>query len=421
MAVLAFGVHHRSTPLDLLEDLSLSVEEQPKVLGRLTDSVDVREAVVLSTCHRVEVYADVVRFHDAVQHVRDVVCEAARRSAADVSPYIETWFDDAAAAHLFAVAGGLDSLVVGESEILAQVKQAAQMAEAEGTLGRSLRPLFRHALEAAKRVRTETGIARSTASVASAAVALVRESAPFAGQPVGIVGAGQAAASAARALRSAGASELVVVNRDEAAGLSLAAVHGARRVSFEHLGEVLGDVAVLICSTAATRPILTPGLVATAMSRRGGRPLTLVDIALPRDVHPDVAAVPGVRVVNLDDIRARAAAGLEQRYGEVARGEEIVNDEVERWRLARLMRSGDPVVRALRDQAEAVAVAELARRRGRLARLGDADRAEVEALIRAVVRKLLHHPTAALRAHAADPDYAALVDAAAVLFDLDLE
>ena len=157
------------------------------------------------------------------------------------------------------------------------------------------------------------------------------------------------------------------------------------------------------------------------MSNRAGRPLTLVDIALPRDVHPEVATVPGVRVVGLDDIRARAQAGLDQRRGEVTRGAQIVSEEVERWRMARVMRGGDPVVKALRSQAEAIAAAELSRRRGKLSRLDDADRAEVEMLVRAVVRKLIHNPTAALRTHAAEPDYAALVDATAVLFDLEIE
>ena len=157
------------------------------------------------------------------------------------------------------------------------------------------------------------------------------------------------------------------------------------------------------------------------MAQRDGEPLTLVDIALPRDVHPDVTLIPGVRIIGLDDVRARAAEGLEQRRAEMTRGGEIVADEVERWRLARAVRGVDPAVRALRSQAEAVAAAEIARRDSRLARLGDDERAEVEALVRAVVRKLLHNPTAALRAHAADPDAAALVEAAAVLFDLDLE
>src|SRR5437870_4889273 len=239
MSVLAFGILHRNTPLELLEDLAIAPDDLPKVLARLTDAGDIREAVVLSTCQRVEVYADVARFHDAVQHVRQVVCDFSNRSTSEVGAYLNTWFDDDAAGHLFSVGAGLDSFVVGESEILAQVKQAASTAESEGTLGRSLRPLFRHALEAAKRVRTETGIARSTASVASAALHLVRENTSFAGQPVAVVGAGQAAASAARALVSAGASEVIVVNRDETTGGALAAAFGGRRLGLDELPNVL--------------------------------------------------------------------------------------------------------------------------------------------------------------------------------------
>ena len=419
MAVLGVGIHHRSASLDLLEDLSLGREDLPKALARLTDSVDIREAVMLSTCHRIEVYADVARFHDAVHYVRDVLCEFSGRPPADVAAHLATWYDDAAADHLFSVAAGLDSLVVGESEILAQVKRAAETAESEGTLGRSLRPLFRHALEAAKRVRTETDIGRSAASVASAAVALVREVTRLEGQPVAVVGAGQAASSAARALLQAGASDVSVVNRTDEPGTALAAAIGGRHLDLARLPDALRQAAVVVCSTASTRPVVTPVLVAAAMARRGGRPLVLVDIALPRDVHPDVLLIPGVSVLGLDDVRARASEGLEQRRAEVARRRGIVAEEVERWRLARAVRGIEPTLRALRSQAEAVADAELARGRGRLAGLEQAERAEVEALVRGLVRKLLHAPTAALRSHAADPDVAALVDAAAVLFGLD--
>lgn len=421
MSVLVAGLHHRSAPLDLLEDLAVPRADHGKLLTRLTDSADVREAVALCTCHRVEVYAEAARFHDAVEHIRDVLSEFGGRSAADVSAYLNVWYDDAAAAHLFSVASGLDSLVVGESEIQAQVKVAAHTAEGEGSLGRSLRPLFRHAMQAAKRVRTETGVARHTASVASAAVALVREVATVTDQPVAVLGAGQAAESAARALLAAGASEVVVVNRNVETGEALAESVGGRRVGFDSLLEVLTEAAVVICSTAAPRPLLTPAVVAPAMVRRNGAPLAFVDIALPRDVHPDVAAIPGVHVVGLDDVRRRATQGMDARRGELSRGAEIVAEEVERWQMARAMRAADPAVKALRAQAEAIAEAELVRRYGRLRGLSPQDRAEVEALVRAVVRKLMHAPTTALRTHAVDPDAAALASAAAVLFDLEIE
>ena len=421
MSILVVGVHHRSAPLEVLEDLAVAPIDLPKMLARITDSSEVREAVLLSTCQRIEVYADVSRFHTALEHVLEVVCESGNRTLHDVAPYFSTWYDDGAADHLFSVAAGIDSLVVGESEILAQVKQAAEAAESEGTLGRSLRPLFRHALEAAKRVRSETGISHGAASVASAAVALVREVSSFEGSPVAVVGAGRAATSAAKALMSAGASELVVVNRTATAGQTLAAREGGRWVAFESLASVLREAAVVICSTAATRPILTPGLIASAMAGREGRPLALIDIALPRDVHPDVASIPGVTVVGLDDVRARAAATTDRRHAEVLRGTKIVGEEVERWRLALAMRGVDPAVKALRSQAEAIAATEFERRAGRLSDLSAGELAEVEALVRAVVRKLVHSPTAALRTHAADPDSAALVEAAAILFDLEID
>ena len=421
MAVLGVGVHHRSVPLDLLEDLVVTTEQLPKMLARLTDPLEVREAVVLSTCQRIEVYADVARFHDTVQHVRDVLCEFSQRSSSEVDAYLSTWYDDGAAGHLFSVAAGLDSVVVGESEILAQVKHAAGWAESEGTLGRSLRPLFRHALEAAKRVRTETGIARRAASVASAAVALVEDIAPVTDRTVAVLGSGQAALSAARALRAAGAAEIVVVNRNAEAGETLAARVAGRRLPWEQLGDVLREASVVICSTAAPSPVVTPALVASAMAARAGQPLALIDIALPRDVHPDVAHVPGVTVVGLDDLRNHAAEGMDQRRAEVVRGSEIVREEVERWRLARAVRGVDPAVRALRAQVEALADAEVERRLARMRSLDPGEREEVEALVRAVVRKLLHAPTAALRTHAADPDSAALVEAAAILFDLEIE
>jgi glutamyl-tRNA reductase len=421
MAILAAGIHHRSAPLELLEDVAISPSELHKVLMRLTDSVDVREAVVVSTCQRVEVYADVARFHDGIHHVRDVLCETSQHTVADIGGYLNTWYEDAAASHLFWLAAGLDSIVVGESEILGQVKSAANAASSEGTLGRSLRLLFRHAVEAAKRVRTETGISRNTASVASAAVALVKEVVSLEGQSVAVIGAGQAATNAALALLSAGAQDVIVVNRSPEAGDALAATVGGRRVGMDDLTQVLREVTVAICSTAAIQPVLTPGLVAEAMVQRDGRPLALVDIALPRDVHPDVSAVPGVTIVGLTDVRDRAYRGMEHRYAEMRRGSQIVAEEVDRWRLARAARAADPTVKALRAQAEGIADGELDRRSAWLEHLSPKDRSEVEALVRGLTRKLLHAPTVALRENAADPHAADLADAAAVLFDLEIE
>jgi glutamyl-tRNA reductase len=414
--VIVVGLNHRNVPLDLLERMTVPAERLPKALHDLVSREHVTEAVVLSTCNRTEIYAAAEKYHGAMADVRNSLSEVTHVAPEAFADHLYAYHDTAAVAHLFSVAAGLDSAVIGESEILGQVRQAWEAATAEGAAGAGLHMLFRHALEVGKRARTETGIGRSMTSVSSAAVALAAERlGDLTGKRVLVLGAGDMGEGMAVSLAAAGVAEVLVANRTPERAHELAERVGGRAVPLFDLPRVLADVDVLLTSTGATSVMVEHGDVEEVVRERAGREILIIDVAVPRDVDPAAADLPGVTLLDMDDLRAFADAGLAERRREAAKARDLVDEEVGRYREASTARQVAPVVTALRDHAETVRLAEV-ERLGR--KLSDDERAALDALSKGLVAKLLHEPTVRLKDAAGTVRGERLADALRELFDL---
>jgi glutamyl-tRNA reductase len=414
MSILVVGVNHRSAPLGMLEQLTLDAPSVVKTVNGLVDLDSVREAVVLSTCNRTEIYVVAERFHRAYDDVRELLCARALVDLDTLTTHSYSAFDDAAVSHLFSVACGLDSVVLGETEILGQVRAAWDLARAEGGARSTLNLLFRHALEVGKLARTETAIAQGTASVSHAAVEMAREAlGSLDGRSIAVVGAGSMGEGIAVALHAAGDVDVTVVNRSIERGQQVADRIGGRVVGFDQLGAVMSAADVVLTCTGANEPVITAEAVEP---RDADRPLVFIDIAVPRDVAAEVAALGGITVLDLDDLKAWADRGLEQRVAEVAAVQAIVRGAVDRYALDASAMQAAPLVSALRGRFEEIRSAEVARHEGRL----DADALEmIDAVTRQLVAKLLHEPSVRLRNEAGSPSGARIAAAVVDLFDLD--
>ncbi len=418
MSILVIGVNHRTGPIDLLERVSLSGDALAKAVTGLVSRTNIREAAVLSTCNRTEVYAVAERFHGAYADIRDFFCELGGLQPDDLHPHLYSQHDDAAVAHLFEVAAGLESAVLGESEILGQVRGAWETAQAEGGAKATLNLLFRHAVETGKRARTETSIGRHTASVSHAAVEMANDLlGSLAGKRVLVVGAGEMGEGVAVALVGAGATDIVVTNRTEARAMQLAQRVGGAIVPFAELGEALATADVLLTCTGAGSVLIDHDLVASARGNVS-RPLLVVDIAVPRDVAADVVHAGNVTLLNLDHLRDWAARGLAARAAEADRVRVIVGEEVERFGQEATARQAAPLVAQLHEKAEAVRQAELERFAARLAALEPGQREAVEGLTRGIVGKLLHQMSVRLKDDAGTPQGERNAAAVRELFDL---
>lgn len=417
MSILVIGVNHHSGPLSVLERVTLSVDELPKAVTGLVGCDNVREVVVLSTCNRTEIYAVAEKFHGAYADIRDFLCDLGQIPPDELHPHLYSEHDEAAVRHLFEVAAGLDSAVVGEAEILGQIRQAWEIALREGGARSSLNLLFRHAVGVGKRARTETGIARGTASVSHAAVEMaVEHHGSIEGRRVTVVGAGAMGEGIAVALHSAGVGDVRVVNRSADRGRSLAERINGVALGMDHLIEAIDEADVVLTSTGSGSPIITRELMQQVP--RHGRPLLFVDIAVPRDVSPEVAELDDITVLDLDDLSAWADRGRSQRLDEVDHVLSIVGEEVERFALESAALQAAPLVSALRQRAEAHRTAELDRYANRLAHLDDAQRELVESITRGLVAKFLHEPSVRLRNQAGTPQGERNAAAVADLFDL---
>jgi glutamyl-tRNA reductase len=420
VSVVVIGLNHRTAPLDLLERMTVGDGQLGKALHDLLTREHISEALVLSTCNRTEVYAVAERFHGAYSDIRGFLADFSFLPPEDFADHLYVHYDSAAAAHLLSVTAGLDSAVLGESEIQGQVKVAWERSRDEGAAGPTLNLLLRHALEAGKRARTDTGIARSIASVSQAAVAMADQRlAGVAGRTVLVLGAGEMGEGMAVALAGAGVAEVLVANRTPERGAELAARVGGRAVSLVDVPIHLADVDVLLTSTGAQAPLLETTDIAPVMAARPDRPLLIVDIAMPRDVDPAVAHVDGVTLLDMDDVRGFAAAGIADRRREVAAVEAILNDELERYLGATSARSVAPMIVALRERAETVRAAELERMRARYDDLDARQLDMVDAVTRGMVAKLLHQPTVVLKDAAGSARGDRLVAALRDLFEIE--
>jgi len=420
VSVVVIGLNHRSTPLDLLERMTIGDAALPKALHDLVSREDVSEAVVLSTCNRTEVYAVAERFHGGYQDVRDFFCSLCYLPPEDFSDHLYVHYDDAAIRHLFSVVAGLDSAVLGESEILGQVVSAWEAAREEGTVGPTLNFVFRHAVEVGKRVRTETGIGRGITSVAQAGVALAADRlSGLDTKRVLILGAGDMGEGMAVALAAAGVGEVVVANRTWVNAAALAERVGGRAVGLLDLHAELASADVLLTSTGATSIMVEHADLESVMAARNGRPLLIVDIAVPRDVDPMAARLAGVTLLDMDDLRRFVEIGVESRQREAARAQVILDEEIDRHHELASAREVAPLVAAIRDQAEEIRLAELERFAGRLDGLDERQRELVEALTKGIVAKLLHQPTVRLKGSAGSSKGDRLADTLRDLFDLE--
>jgi glutamyl-tRNA reductase len=427
MSLLAVGVSHQTAPVALLEQFAMGPDDRVKALHELLESDHVNEALVLATCNRIEVFAEVERFHGGVTDVSRVLARQAGATVEELSPYVTVHYEDQAVAHLFTVAAGLDSMVVGETQVLGQLRAAYALARAEGTVGRALHPVAQRALRVGKRVHTETGIDRAGASLVSVALDRAEDRiGSLDGRPVLVVGAGSMGALAATTLARRGAA-VVVSSRTEASAARLAESIGGRAARLADLPTELAAADVLVTCTGATGLVVGTDVVTDAMAGRPGRPLVVVDLALPRDVDPGVAALPGVHVVDLALLQGeRASTPGRPTAGpvaadDIAAAHALVETETALLRAERQAAEVAPTVSALRSQAAGVVDAELLRLSTRLPDLDARARSEIARTVRRVVDKLLHEPTVRVKELASTPGATDYAGALRALFGLGID
>ena len=419
MSVIVVGLNHRTAPVELRERVAVPSSRMVKALHDLSGREHLAEVVLLSTCNRTEIYARSTKFHSAVSDVLEFLSEQGSAPPEDFSEHLYTYYDDSAVSHLFGVAAGLDSMILGEDEILGQVRGAWQLAESEGASGQAMARVFRHAIELGKRVRTDTAIGRRALSVSSAAVALAeRTMFSLRGRSVLILGAGDVAEGLGSALIAAGVGEVVVANRTHARAVALAERLGGRAVPLGDLQDVLTSVDVLLTATDSTEVHVERADVEAVMERRGGVPLLIVDVAVPRDVDPGAAQIPGVTLHDVDDLHQLTEAAMDERRREVDTVREIIGEELERFQTDRAAREVAPLVTSLRDRAEAVRQSELLRFRTKLGALDEETRNTVDALTHGIINKLLHEPTVRLKEAAGTARGELYSDALSSLFDI---
>jgi len=424
VSVLLFGVSHRSAPVSVLEQLSTDESDQAKIVEQVLQSSLVTEAMVLSTCNRVEVYAVVEAFHGGLSVIGSVLAEHSGMSLGDLTKYAYVRYAEAAVEHLFAVTSGLDSAVIGEQQVLGQVRRAYAAAEANHTVGRILHELAQRALSVGKRVHSETGIDAAGASVVSVALGMADAKLDgLAGRSAVVVGAGAMGALAAAHLVRAGIGRIHVVNRSLPRAERLVQnlrEQGvdAKAFPFDHLPPVLTDADVVVSCTGAVRPVVSLADVHRGLAYvHEPKQLVICDLGMPRDVDPAVAGLPGVYVVDMDRIQREPTARAASADAEAARA--IVATEVANYLAGQRMAEVTPTVTALRQRAADVVEAELLRLDSRLPSLEAAHRDEVARTVRRVVDKLLHAPTVRVKQLASAPGGDSYAEALRELFELD--
>jgi glutamyl-tRNA reductase len=436
MSVLLFGVSHRSAPVSVLERLSTDESDQAKIVDQVLKSSLVTEAMVLSTCNRVEIYAVVEAFHGGLAVIGQVLAEHSGMSLGDLTKYAYVRYAEAAVEHLFAVTSGLDSVVIGEQQVLGQVRRAYATAESNQTVGRTLHELAQRSLSVGKRVHSETGIDAAGASVVSVALEMAaarlggqersdsgNRSGGLAGRSAVVIGAGAMGALAAAHLVRAGIGRVHVVNRSLPRAERLVQNLRAQGVDahafpFDHLPPVLTDADVVVSCTGAVRPVVSLADVHRGLAHVGEpKQLIVCDLGMPRDVDPAVAGLPGVHLIDMDRIQREPSARAAASDAEAARA--IVAAEVANYLAGQRMAEVTPTVTALRQRAADVVEAELLRLDNRLPGLDSVHRDEVARTVRRVVDKLLHAPTVRVKQLASAPGGDSYAEALRELFELD--
>jgi glutamyl-tRNA reductase len=423
MHLCCLGLNHTTASLSLLEQLALGEEATRSALARQShrdQATPVAELILVSTCNRIELYA--ASGQEVFNELETFLSEVSGVPREEFDEHLYRLTDLDAAGHLFEVAAGLDSLVIGEPQILGQVTHALELARAQNVAGPILNQLFQSAVHAGKRVRTETEIGRNPASVASLAAALAERTVqPISEAQVVVLGAGEMAELTVGALRKRGTNRLTVVNRTLERARALAQRWDARATTYEHLEGLLASADILISSTGAPHCMVSAQMVEQAMRARGGRPLVLIDIAVPRDIEAEAASLNGVRLYDMDSLTNQIEETRAQRMAEVPRAKEIVSQEL--LRFEEFLNSLDmrPLIAGLRQQAEKLRRAELEKTLRRMPDLTTAERERIDLMTQALVKKILQAPTQRLRAEAACPHGPAYASVARTLFGLQTD
>ncbi|HEX8493119.1 MAG TPA: glutamyl-tRNA reductase [Pyrinomonadaceae bacterium] len=393
MSIILVGLNHKTAPVAVRERLAFTDEACEAGLRALVDGEVVREGLIVSTCNRVEVLTETSgeRSVESVAQIINFLSNVRAIPSEDFSSHLYHHEDDAAVRHVFRVASSLDSMVVGEPQVLGQVRRAYSLAVTAGTTGRVLNRLVHQALHVAKRVRTETGIAASAVSISYMAVELGRKIfGSLVNRTVLLIGAGEMAELSARHLINAGVARVLIANRTNETARKLAAEFGGEAIDYAHLPRHLAEADIVICSTGASQYVLTPAMAREALELRRNRPAFFIDISVPRNIDPDVGQIPNLFVFDIDDLEAVVASNIREREREAERAELIVESEVMQFQQSLRALSIGPTLGALRRKFQDVAREELARHRQRLGQLTPEQERAVEALLRSTVNKISH-------------------------------
>ncbi len=421
MSIVLVGVNHKSTPLAVRELLALSDDACASGLRSLVDGEIVREGLIVSTCNRVEVLTETAQgqLNETTERIIEFLTRANELPRTQFETQLYQHTDDQAVRHLFRVASSLDSMVVGEPQVLGQVRRAYSIALEAGTTGRILNRLVHHAFRVAKRVRTETGIGANAVSISYMAVELGKKIFDsFAGQTALLIGAGEMAELAARHLVNAGVSNVLLANRSEEPARALARELGGTPVDFARLAEYLPQADIVICSTAAGHYIVTEQMVRDALIKRRNRPAFFIDISVPRNIDPAIGKIPNVFVFDVDDLESVVSSNIREREREAERAELIVESEIMQFQQAlRALESG-PAVGALKQMLQDIARQELKRQRNRLGSLSPEQESGIESLLVSTVNKI-SHPVLSQMRHSTDASDAEIIQAWRDIFGLE--
>jgi glutamyl-tRNA reductase len=418
--LLALGISHRTAPLELRERLALTEGRAVGVLGELTSSEQVREAAALSTCNRTELYLVVADPVEAESAALGALARQAEIRPTELVGHLYSLRSSDAARHLFRVTAGLDSMILGEAEIQGQVKRAYELALVEGATGPILNRLFRGALAAGGRAREETGISRRGVSISSVAVELAQRTlGDLAERRVLVIGAGETAELVARALVARGVTTVFIANRRYDRAIGLAQRFGGRAVRFDELPAQLEAADIVVSATNSPHHIVERDDLSQVMRERGGRPLLMIDIAVPRDVDPSCREIPGVSLHDVDDVQQIVATNTGERQAEARRAEQILAAELERFEEWLSSLEVVPTIASLRERADEIVRRVLAENATRWESLSEADRERLEAMAGAIASRLLHEPTLRIKRAAGEDDAYLYVNALRELFGLD--